>query len=286
TDEALKSLWSGNLDEAAATAILAAEGYVSADEAWRHLQRMRDTHAIKVMDASARARLARLIPDLLRAIAATSDPMATLQRVFTIVEAVARRSAYLALLAERPLALSQLVRLCAASPWIARELARHPVLLDELLDPRSLYAPLDLAALEADVEQRLSVVGDQDLEQEMEVLRQFKHANVLHVAAADVSRVMPLMIVSDHLTAIAEVSLRKVIALAWRDMAARYGEPRMGEGDARETAPFAIAAYGKLGGLELGYGSDLDIVFLHGSTGSAQHTDGPKSVDNAVFFAR
>jgi len=97
---------------------------------------------------------------------------------------------------------------------------------------------------------------------------------------------MPLMIVSDHLTAIAEVSLQKVLALAWRDMAARYGEPRMGDTDDHQPAPFAIAAYGKLGGLELGYASDLDIVLLHGSRGSHQRTDGEKFVDNAVFFAR
>ena len=148
-----------------------------------------------------------------------------------------------------------------------RSLGRHPVLLDELLDPRSLYAPLELAALEADVDQRLSVTGSGDLEQEMEVLRQFKHANVLHVAAADVSRIMPLMLVSDHLTAIAETSLRTVLTLAWRDMSARYGEPCMGNDGERRPAPFAIAAYGKLGGLELGYSSDLDIVFLHGSCG-------------------
>jgi glutamate-ammonia-ligase adenylyltransferase len=120
----------------------------------------------------------------------------------------------------------------------------------------------------------------------MEVLRQFKHANVLHVAAADVSRVMPLMLVSDHLTAIAQASLRKVLTLAWRDMSARYGEPCMGDDDDRRPAPFAIAAYGKLGGLELGYGSDLDIVFLHASRGARQQTDGAKCVDNAVFFAR
>lgn len=286
SDETLKSLWSGNFDAGEAAAILEAEGYGNGEEAWKHISRIREGHALKVMDTSARGRLARLIPDLLRAVGAQADPIATLQRVFHIVEAVARRSAYLALLAERPLALSQLVRLCAASPWIARELGRHPMLLDELLDPRSLYAPLDTAALEADIDQRLTVTGDQDVEQEMEVLRQFKHANVLHVAAADVSKVMPLMIVSDHLTAIAEVSLGKVLALAWRDMSARYGEPGMGEGEERRPAPFAIAAYGKLGGLELGYGSDLDIVFLHGSHGERQHTDGEKSVDNAVFFAR
>jgi glutamate-ammonia-ligase adenylyltransferase len=287
SDEALKSLWSGNLDAAQAVSILEAAGYDEPNEAYQQICRIRDTYALKLMDTSGRRRLARLIPDLLRAVASQPHSLVTLQRVFHIVEAVARRSAYLALLMERPLALSQLVRLCAASPWIARLLGRHPVLMDELLDPRSLYAPLNLAALEADLDQRLSVVADQDLEQEMEVLRQFKHANVLHVAAADVSRVMPLMVVSDHLTAIAEVSLRKILALAWRDLTRRFGEPRMGEGrGGGEIAPFAIAAYGKLGGLELGYGSDLDIVLLHGSHGSAQHTDGDKSVDNAVFFAR
>jgi len=286
SDEALKSLWSGNLEADDAIAILQAEGYADAEEAWKHMERVRESYALKLMDERGRGRLARLIPDLLRAIASQPKPLATLPRVFHIVEAVARRSAYLALLAERPLALSQLVRLCAASPWIARELGRHPVLLDELLDPRSLYAPLELAALEADVDQRLSVTGSGDLEQEMEVLRQFKHANVLHVAAADVSRIMPLMLVSDHLTAIAETSLRTVLALAWRDMSARYGEPCMGDDGDRRPAPFAIAAYGKLGGLELGYGSDLDIVFLHGSCGARQQTDGAKCVDNAVFFAR
>ncbi len=286
SDEALKSLWSGNLEADEAIGILRAEGYANAEEAWKHIRRVRESYALKLMDERGRRRLARLAPDLLRAIASQPEPLATLPRVFHIVEAVARRSAYLALLAERPLALSQLVRLCAASPWIARELGRHPVLLDELLDPRTLYAPLDQAALEADVDQRLSVAGDEDLEQEMEVLRQFKNANVLRVAAADVSRIMPLMLVSDHLTAIAEASLGKVLALAWRDMSARYGEPRMGDDDDRHGAPFAIAAYGKLGGLELGYGSDLDIVFLHASRGARQQTDGEKCVDNAVFFAR
>ena len=285
-DEALKALWSGSLDREEAIGVLQAEKYADTEGAWDHIVRIQESYPLRLMDSRARGRLARLIPDVLRAIASQAHQLTTLQRVFHIIEAVARRSAYLALLAERPLALSQLVRLCAASPWIARELGRHPILLDELLDPRSLYAPMDQEALESDIDQRLSVVDDQDLEQEMEVLRRFKHANVLHVAAADVSRVMPLMVVSDHLTAIAEVSLRKVLALAWRDMVARYGEPCMGDDDNRRHAPFAIAAYGKLGGLELGYGSDLDIVFLHASHGPRQQTDGEKSVDNAVFFAR
>ncbi|MDX1433385.1 MAG: bifunctional [glutamate--ammonia ligase]-adenylyl-L-tyrosine phosphorylase/[glutamate--ammonia-ligase] adenylyltransferase [Gammaproteobacteria bacterium] len=287
-DDALASLWSGNLDAEQAVAVLHAEGYADdqADAACNLIARLKESYTLRVMDAEGRKRLARVMPDLLRAVASQARPSVTLQRIFDIVEAIARRSAYLALLAERPLALSQLVRLCAASPWITSELARHPVLLAALLDPRPLYAPLDPLAPAAEAARRLAAVGESDLEQEMEVLRQFKHANVLHVAAADVSRVMPLMVVSDHLTAIAEVSLRKVVALAWRDMTARYGEPCMGEEGARERAPFAIAAYGKLGGIELGYGSDLDIVFLHGGRGPRQQTDGERSVDNAVFFGR
>ncbi len=288
SDEALRSLWSGTLEAAQAAEVLRSTGYPEsqADEAWKSIAHIRESYSLKLMDPRGRGHLSRLMPDLLRAVASQAHAIDTLQRVLNIIEAVARRSAYLALLAERPLALSQLVRLCAASPWIARELGRHPILLDELLDPRSLYAPLDQAALQADIDQRLSVVDEKDMEQEMEVLRQFKHANVLHVAAADVSKVMPLMVVSDHLTAIAEVSLRKVLTLAWRDMKSRFGEPRMHDDGAAQTAPFAIAAYGKLGGIELGYGSDLDIVFLHGSRGSSQQTDGERSVDNAVFFAR
>ena len=285
-DEELKLLWTGDLNGAEAATILTADGYRDAGSAWQLIERFKDSYTFKLLDERGRDRLVRLMPSLLRAIASQTEPVVTLQRVFQIIETIARRSAYLALLAERPLALSQLVRLCAASPWIARHLGRHPLLLDELLDPRSLYAPLAGTELVADIRQRLCAASPGDIEQEMEILRQFKQANVLHVAAADVAKVMPLMIVSDHLTEIAETSLAEVLRLAWRDLAARYGEPRCGDENARRVAPFAIAAYGKLGGIELGYGSDLDIVFLHGSEGPGQHTDGEKSVDNAVFFSR
>jgi glutamate-ammonia-ligase adenylyltransferase len=209
-----------------------------------------------------------------------------LQRLLLVVESIARRSVYLALLVERPLALSQLVQLCAASPRIAHEIARHAVLLDEFLDPRQLYAPLDKTALEADLDARLAAMAAGDSEAEMDALRQFKHANVLRVAAADVADTIPLMVVSDHLTAIAEVALAGVLHLAWRDLSSRYGIPRCAMAGARREAPFIVVGYGKLGGLELGYGSDLDLVFLHGSAGGEQRTEGPRVVDNAVFFGR
>ncbi|MDX1433335.1 MAG: bifunctional [glutamate--ammonia ligase]-adenylyl-L-tyrosine phosphorylase/[glutamate--ammonia-ligase] adenylyltransferase [Gammaproteobacteria bacterium] len=286
TDEELVRLWTGDLADESAARVLAAAGFDEGEAAREVLARFAESYTLKLLDERGRRRLQRLMPDLLRAVGAQPNALQTLQRILQIIESIARRSSYLALLVERPLALSQLVQLCAASPWIARLLGRHPLLLDELLSPDSLYVPLGREALSQDLRERLAALPPGDVEQEMECLRQFKQASVLHVAAADVASVMPLMKVSDHLTEIAEICLEQVLELAWRDMAARYGEPRCGEEGAREVAPFAIVAYGKLAGLELGYGSDLDVVFVHGSHGPSQRTDGPREVENDMFFSR
>ena len=257
--------------------LLEGAGFAAAREAWSIVARYRDTIILKMPDALGHERLARLLPDLLRAIAAQTNATTTLERVMTVVESVAKRSVYLALLAERSIALSQFVQLCAASPWIARLLGRHPVLFDELLDPRTLYEPLAPDRLDKDIAERLTAIDDPDREHEMDCLRQSKQANVLRVAAADVSRRIPLMVVSDHLTEIAEAVLRAALAIAWRDITARHGRPASMPRDAA-FAPYAIIAYGKLGGIELGYGSDLDLVFVHDDDSSAM-TTGPKSID-------
>ena len=285
-DDPLAAVWAGSLDEAQAGAQLDEAGYEDGREAYAAIRRFADTHAIRFLDTRGRERLGRLMPDLLRACGGGRPAGDTLSRALKVIETVARRSVYIALLRERPIALSQLVRLCRASPWIALQVGRHPLLLDELLDPRTLYAPLDRAALMGDLGVRLTDVPLGDIEQEMTVLRQFKHANTLRVAAADVARTMPLMIVSDHLTDIAEITLAKAAEIAMRDLVARHGEPRCRIDGEDRPAPFAILAYGKLGGFELGYGSDLDLVFIHGSSGDAQQTQGPRVVDNARFFAR
>ncbi|NIV74018.1 MAG: bifunctional [glutamate--ammonia ligase]-adenylyl-L-tyrosine phosphorylase/[glutamate--ammonia-ligase] adenylyltransferase [Gammaproteobacteria bacterium] len=285
--DSLEALWEGSPDAEHGASILVQAGFPDGAAAWEQLAKLKHSYSVRALGKRGRGRMRRLVPLLLSAVANQPDPLATLQRVFWVVESIARRSVYLALLVERPLALSQLVQLCAASPWIARQIARHPVLLDELLDPRNLYAPLDREALESELAARLAgLPSGGDPEQEVDVLRQFKQANVLRVAAADVAEVAPLMRVSDHLTAIAEVCLGRVLVLAWRDVVARHGAPRCRVGGDRRDAGFVIVGYGKLGGIELGYGSDLDLVFLHGSSGDAQHTDGPRSVDNAVFFGR
>ena len=280
----LGTILAASTDEATGIALLGEAGFASAGEAWSILARYRDTIALKMPDALGHERLARLMPDLLRAVAGQSDSTTTLERVMSVVETVAKRSVYLALLAERSIALSQFVQLCAASPWIARLLGRHPVLFDELLDPRTLYEPLGPDELDQDIAERLTALDDPDREHEMDCLRQSKQANVLRVAAADISRRIPLMVVSDHLTEIAEAVLRATLAIAWRDITARHGRPASMPRDAA-FAPYAVIAYGKLGGIELGYGSDLDLVFVHDDDTNAT-TTGPKPIDLATFYAR
>ena len=279
----LANLFDESTDEATGVALLERAGFGEPEDAWAIVARYRSTITLKMPDALGHERLARLMPDLMRAIAVQSNATTTLERTMAVVESVAKRSVYLALLAERSIALSQFVQLCAASPWIARLLGRHPILFDELLDPRSLYEPLAPTDLAEDIDQRLAALDDPDREHELDCLRQSKQANVLRVAAADVSRLIPLMVVSDHLTEIAEAILHAALALAWRDIVARHGRPESMADDA-EFAPYAIIGYGKLGGIELGYGSDLDLVFVHDDTGAV--TTGARPVDTATFYAR
>src|SRR5690606_35958695 len=147
----------------------------------------------------------------------------TLQRLLWLVESVARRAAYLVLLRENPRAFGELIRLCADSPWIAEQLTLTPLLLDELLHTESLYRPLPLQALKDELRQQMLRVPQDDLEAQMDVLRHFKKANVLRVAASELRGTLPIMKVSDSLTWIAEAILEKVLELAWDNLVAKHG---------------------------------------------------------------
>ncbi|MDP1708728.1 MAG: bifunctional [glutamate--ammonia ligase]-adenylyl-L-tyrosine phosphorylase/[glutamate--ammonia-ligase] adenylyltransferase [Gammaproteobacteria bacterium] len=291
-DAELARLWLTPPDEAEAERILNAHGFTDAAEAWRRITALRDVYACRALSAQGRGRMDRLLPLALGAIAAqTQQPAAveatvTLARVLTLVEAVTRRTAYLALLTEHPLALSQVVQLCAASPWIAALLARQPLLLDELLDPRTLYAPLAQASLAQDLQRSLQATAAHDLEQQMDALRHFRQAQMLRVAATQIMRAPDALAVCAHLSDIAEAVLQAVLALAWRQLGAKHGIPRYRENGLLKDAGFAVVAYGKLGGRELSYASDLDLVFLHDSGDDEARTTGPQPLDNAVFFAR
>jgi glutamate-ammonia-ligase adenylyltransferase len=197
---------------------------------------------------------------------------------------VARRSAYLVLLTENPGALRRLLTLCAASPWIAEQIARFPLLLDELLNEGRLFNPPQALELGAELRERLTRIPEDDLEQQMEALRHFKLAHRLRVAASEITGSLPLMKVSDYLTWLAEAILEQVLALAWRHTVARHGSPRRPDGTLCDPG-FVIVGYGKVGGIELGHGSDLDLVFIHDGDPQAE-TDGAKPIDGAQFFTR
>jgi len=282
----LRELCQGALSGEAAEAVLRELGYRDPASASQTLTALLRSNAIGRLTPEGQARLQRLLPLLLKEAAGGRNDTVTLQRLLQLVEAVAGRSVYLALLAEYPQALRQLTRLLARSSWIAEAVSRHPVLLDELLDARALYAPPGMDELERALHLELGKHPPLDLERHMETLRQFRQAEMLKVAAADLTGHLPLPEVSNHLTWIAEAVLRAALQLAWRHLADRHGEPRCMAGGQRRRAGFAVVAYGKLGGFELGYGSDLDLVFLHDSEGEEQTTDGARPLDNAVFFTR
>lgn len=226
--------------------------------------------------------LAKLLPLLLFMLQQQQALPTVLARVLSVFRQIVTRTAYLELLFENHAALQQLVLLCNQSGWLADHLARYPMLLDELIDPAQLYQ----VAMQDDYRDRLRQlmmrVPTDDLELQMETLRQYKQAQQLRIAAADISGVLPLMKVSDHLTWLSEAIVAQVVELAWQQMVERYGTP---QNASAEDKGLAVLAYGKLGGLELGYGSDLDLVFVH-NCDSQGVTDGERSIDARQFYLK
>jgi [glutamine synthetase] adenylyltransferase / [glutamine synthetase]-adenylyl-L-tyrosine phosphorylase len=259
------------------------------------LQQLRENRAVANMQATSRSRLDIFIPLLLFALAEQEKNNAlsvnslpvieVFKRILPLLESIARRSAYLVLLIESPTALRQLIKLCAASPWIAAQLAQYPALLDELLTPESLYAPPDKALLRDELRRELLRLEWSDLEGHMEALRYFRLAHALRVAASEINGTLPLMKVSDYLTFIAEVILEHVLSLAWEYMVERHGKPGRSDNSEVLGPDFIIVGYGKLGGIELAHGSDVDLVFIHNADTSLP-TSGLKSIDNLTFYTR
>lgn len=277
-------LWQQDWDEEHACRQLAEAGFRDGQQACQRLAALRSGSRVRTMQRLGRERLDAFIPRLLAQAVEQDDPDLVLERVLPLVEAVARRSAYLVLLTENPGALQRLLELCAASPWIAEQISRFPLLLDELLNAGRLFSPPQAPELAAELRERLMRIPEDDLEQQMEALRHFKLAHRLRVAASEIAGTLPLMKVSDYLTWLAEAILEEVLALAWRHSVARHGRPRRSDGTPCDPA-FVIVGYGKVGGIELGHGSDLDLVFIHDGDPNAE-TDGAKPIDGAQFYTR
>lgn len=204
------------------------------------------------MPASGQARIDALLPRILEAAAVHDNGNAAADSLFNLIESIGRRESYLALLLEYPQCLTAVAKLAATSRWAADYLGQHPILLDELLDARALHARLDTSALAGSLAPQLAEHAG-DIERQMDTLRHFKHAHTFRLLAQDLAGELPLETLSDHLSDLACVCLDAVMRLAWDNLRIRH----------RPEPKFAIVGYGKLGGKELGYASDLDIIFLY-----------------------
>jgi glutamate-ammonia-ligase adenylyltransferase len=259
-------------------------GYQDSHAAWQRIMLLRESSQVRAMQRLGRERLDAFMPRFLAQATEHDNPDLVLERVIPLIEAVARRSAYLVLLTENPGALLGVINLCAASPWIAEQLTRFPALLDELLNEGRLYKPPQAPELTAELRELLLRIPEEDLEQHMNALRHFKLAHRLRVAASEIAGTLPLMKVSDYLTWLAEAILEQVMHLTWHEMVRKHGVPQRMDGS-RSDLDFVVVAYGKLGGIELGHGSDLDLVFIYDCDPQAE-TDGPRPVDGAQFYTR
>lgn len=265
---------------------LTALGFDDPSASYAVIERLRDPRFLAQLSREALERLNRVMPRLIEATGERTHRATTLARLAELIGAIARRSVYLSLLADHPAALRRLIDLYDRSPWIARQITQHPLLLDELLDPRILFAPPGRDKLVDQLGAMLAAHARDDIERMMDTLRDFKNQQVLRVAASDMMDQFPVAEVSNQLSFIAAALLHHALATAARVMQEKHGEPRCSVNGGSRKVAFAIVAYGKLGGLELGYGSDLDLVFLHNGGGEGQLTDGPRSIDNSVYFTR
>ncbi len=281
--QSARQVWVGGNEEQALE-ILSDYGFVELQAIYAALLEFKSSHSVRRMTTKGASILDRLMPLLIERVQGVDNQDVTLLRILDLFESVAGRNVYLSLLAENPDALHQLIKLAAASPWICEYLALYPILFDELLDPQSLYEPLNKSDLSLDLARALDKVDSHDSEQLMIALRQFKHLNVLRVAAADLMGVIPLMIVSDYLTWTAEAILDQVLEKAWLMMTDKHGCP---PGTTRQQASgFAIIGFGKFGGIELGYASDLDLVFLYDCVDGNASTDGEKPLTCLQFYLK
>lgn len=281
-DSELALLWQDLLDDDTAHDVLQEAGVSEPDAWWSEIKTFRQEVRKRTPGARGRELLAHLVPALVEGSIKQKGSKRLLARLFSVLQKIASRTTYLELLANNKGARQQLVGLCKASPWIAHQLERYPHLLDELIDPSQLYDLPELTSYRAEVGEFMARIPLDDMEAQVEVLRQAKQSFQLKVAAADVSEGVQLMRVSDHLTYLAEAVIEQVVWMAWQQLTDRHGAP---PGRDQNNTGFAVIAYGKLGGLELGYGSDLDLVFVCDEIPDAQ-TDGPRPLDAQQFYLR
>ncbi|MBB5865128.1 bifunctional [glutamate--ammonia ligase]-adenylyl-L-tyrosine phosphorylase/[glutamate--ammonia-ligase] adenylyltransferase [Xanthomonas sp. 3058] len=230
---------------------------------------------VRALSDSARARLDRVMPALLHAATRASQPDAAVRRMLGLLQATLRRTSYLALLDEQPSALARLVDVLSRSALLAERLAAHPLLLDELLDTR-ISGPLpDREALHVACVDTLQI---HDTEAALRELNERRLALSFRIALATLDGRQAAVQSARQLAWLAEAVVQTVLELAHRELIAAHGQVPGGH--------FAIIGYGSLGGLELGFGSDLDLVFLYDHPRDSEASDGARPLDAGRWFAR
>ncbi|WP_123102902.1 bifunctional [glutamate--ammonia ligase]-adenylyl-L-tyrosine phosphorylase/[glutamate--ammonia-ligase] adenylyltransferase [Acidithiobacillus sulfuriphilus] len=258
------------------TALLAEHRFSSPDQSWERLWRFAHSRDVQSrLSASGRARVDRMLPLVLGLCRRDSQPDALLDRFLQIIEAILSRANYLALLAENPIFLGRLAQLLQ-SPWLARELAHYPVLLDDVLSQPRIGVGEWPSALAA------QLLSANDLEERMDALRRFKNAEFLRLAAAHWMEQLRTAELLTLLSGLAELCLRTAVRWAEDEMLRRHGQPRKADG---QPAQFGVIALGKLGGKEMGFASDLDLVYLYDAPLDGE-SDGPQPLPNPAWFAR
>jgi glutamate-ammonia-ligase adenylyltransferase len=282
----LGRFWDTPEEQSALAESLRLAGFREPGVVARLLLELRGSSLVRRLDEPGRKRLQGLLPLLMADIAASDSQLAVLRRVLRLIEAIGQRSVYFALLHESGAARRRLIELCGRGEFLAKQIAAHPVLLDELLDERTASEPPSRASLAHDLQLVMQQLADEDPERQVEALCHFQQVAFFRIAVSDLAGRLPIMKVSDRLTDVAELIVERAMELGWRQMTQQFGVPMCGEGAGRRPVRIAAAGYGKLGGMELGYSSDLDLVFLHDSLGERQETDAARPVDNQLFFVR
>jgi len=287
TDSALEGFLDASVTDEERQRAVAALGFADPAHITAQMLQVRASNYYQRLDETGKQRLHVLVPKVLRLIGREQAQAAVFTRVLRIVEMIGGRTVYLALLNDHPAVLSLLVKLCGQSEFLADQIAAFPLLLDELIDERLMSDLPTRESMLSELQFKLEHSDVDDEERQIEALREFQRVAMFRIAVADLTERLPLMKVSDRLTDLAEIIVQQALLMARTLLAKRHGTPRCidATGKTRE-AGVVIVAYGKFGGIELGYGSDLDLVFLHDSEGAQQQTDGEHSIDNSVYFAR
>jgi len=290
-DQHWSTLWQSRWSDEESIAWLEQEGDSNRNwdsaKVWQLLSDFREDVTKRSIGNRGRQVLDKLIPQLICHIQQANQAEFVLERVLHVFKKITTRTAYLELLFENEGALKQLIHLCQASSWVTDYIAKYPILLDELIDPTLLNNPPKLSAYAQELREHMLRIPEEDLEAQMDALRLFKQTQQLRIAAADIADVLAVKEVSDHLTALAEAIIAEVINLAWLQVSNRFGVPNSTLDS--NSKGFGVIAYGKTGGAELSYGSDLDLVFVHHSPANDVTTglaNGDKSVAASQFYMK